>query len=210
MDGNTQEDDEILDSCKIVLVGESGTGKTCIIDRYIYDRFKPNQQSTASNYVCKIISLKNDKKIRLDIWDTAGQEKFRSLNKFFYKDATIAIMVYDITQKSSFESIKEYWHNEIKSQVGDKIIFGLAGNKSDLYKTETVSENEARSYAQEIGAVFELTSSIENTGIDELFTKLVEKYYGCNHGDIDTGTKHKGGVQLNKKMNKNVKGKKCC
>ena len=89
--------------CKVVLLGESGVGKTCIISRFINNTFDDNGMSTTGG-----------KSIKFDIWDTAGQEKYRALTKIFYKDASIAILVYDITRRESFEELKNYWFNQIK------------------------------------------------------------------------------------------------
>ena len=104
-------------SCKIVLLGESGVGKTSIISRYTTGQFNELCQSTnGASYSSKTIKLRKLKKnLKLDIWDTAGQEKYRSLTKFYYKDAAIAILVFDVTRKDSYEEIKNYWLNQIKT-----------------------------------------------------------------------------------------------
>ena len=106
-----------IKSCKVVLLGESGVGKTCIIDRLINNKFEENVEPTkGASFGTKIMNLDEfeEKNIQLGIWDTAGQEKYRSLSKIFYKDANIAILVYDITDKKSFEEIQNYWYDQIK------------------------------------------------------------------------------------------------
>ena len=103
--------------CKVVLLGESGVGKTCIIARFINNTFEDNIMSTTgASYAGKTMSFDelNGQSIKFEIWDTAGQEKYRALTKIFYKDAGVAILVYDITRKESFEEIKNYWYNQIK------------------------------------------------------------------------------------------------
>lgn len=163
--------------CKVVLLGETGVGKTCIIDRYVKKVFNVNVESTTgAAFVSKITLLENGHKVRLDIWDTAGQEQYRSLNQFFYRDAAVAILVYDITRAETFNAIKEYWYNEVKDKVGDKIIVGIAGNKCDLFAEENVSEGDVKTYATDINAAFRLTSASENIGIDELFFDIVNKF----------------------------------
>ena len=163
-------------SSKVVLLGESGVGKTCIISRYINDRFDEKTVSTnGASYGSKSITV-NSKVIRMDIWDTAGQEKFRSMAKFFYKDATIAILVYDITRIDSFNAIKKFWYEQLKLHALKDIVIGIAGNKADMFDKEEVSEQEARDFANKIGAQFRLTSAFENTGIDELFLSVVHKF----------------------------------
>lgn len=108
-------------SCKLVLLGESGVGKTCIISRYVKNLFDDRSETTSgASYASKVIQLDDDQgSLRLDIWDTAGQEKYRSLTKFFYKDAAIAVLVYDITRRDSFNEIQEYWYDQLKT-CGEK------------------------------------------------------------------------------------------
>ena len=176
-------DDYNATSVKAVLLGESGVGKTCIISRFINNTFdQDNLTTTGASYAGKTMSFDEfgGKCIKYEIWDTAGQEKYRALTKIFYKDAAVAILVYDITRKASFEEIKNYWYQQIKDCAPKNIVIGLAGNKSDLYDNEQVTEDEARDFAREIGAVFKLTSASTNTGIDDLFRAV-----GCKVLDPD-------------------------
>ena len=111
------EDDDGAQTSKVVLLGESGVGKTCIIARFINNTFEENLISTTgASYAGKTMTFDEyqGQSIKFEIWDTAGQEKYRSLTKIFYKDAGVAILVYDITRKESFEEIKKYWYNQIK------------------------------------------------------------------------------------------------
>ena len=103
--------------CKVVLIGESGVGKTSIISRYMTDKFSASLGSTpGANFTTKTVFLKDENQsIKFEIWDTAGQEKFRSLAKVFYKSAAICILVYEITRRESFEELKNYWISEIKN-----------------------------------------------------------------------------------------------
>ena len=106
-------------TCKVVLLGESGVGKTCIISRFINDTFDDGSvTTTGASYVSKNM-LFNDynQVLNFEIWDTAGQEKYRSLTSIFYKDASIAILVYDITNGDSFEEIQKYWYEQIKESA---------------------------------------------------------------------------------------------
>ena len=168
--------------CKVVLVGESGVGKTCIISRFISGAFDFNVTSTnGASYASKNVQYdKLGKSLLLDVWDTAGQEKYRSLTKFFYKDAKVAILVYDITKQSSFDSLTNYWYKEVKEHGPENIVLGIAGNKCDLYEKEEVNENTAREFAQGIGAIFALTSAQNNSGINELFRDVGNKYLDPN------------------------------
>ena len=111
------DEDKDAQTCKVVLLGESGVGKTCIIARFINNTFEENLISTTgASYAGKTMTFEEygGKSIKFEIWDTAGQEKYRSLTKIFYKDAGAAILVYDITRKESFEEIQKYWINQIK------------------------------------------------------------------------------------------------
>ena len=111
------DDDEGAQTCKVVLLGESGVGKTCIIARFINNTFEENLISTTgASYAGKTMTFDDfgGKSIKFEIWDTAGQEKYRSLTKIFYKDAGAAILVYDITRQDSFDEIKKYWLQQIK------------------------------------------------------------------------------------------------
>ena len=106
--------------CKVVLIGESSVGKTCIIYRFINDSFDINEPtSNSASFVSKIFTDEafNGESIKYDIWDTVGQEKYRALARIFYKDASVAILVYDITKKATFEEIKNYWYNQIKENA---------------------------------------------------------------------------------------------
>ena len=169
--------------CKIVLLGDGGVGKTCIISRYISGTYDNSSAATnGASFCSKSVNFdKLGKSLLLDIWDTAGQEKYRALTKFFYKEAAVCILVYDITKKTTFENIKSYWYQQLKENGDKNIVTGIAGNKCDLYEDEEVSENEAREFAASIGAIFELTSAANNTGINELFLNVGYKYLDPNY-----------------------------
>ena len=109
--------------CKVILVGEAGVGKTCIIVRFINNEYYEGAPSTTgANYASKVLEFKEyNKSLQYEIWDTAGEERYRGLAKIFYKDAAIAILVYDITNRKSFEEIKNYWHEQIKESSSKNI-----------------------------------------------------------------------------------------
>ena len=117
------EEDEGALTCKVVLIGESGVGKTSIISRYTSNIFKSHLMATpGANFVTKNVIMEDEhKSIKFEIWDTAGQERFRSLAKVFYKNASVCVLVYDITRRSSFEELKKYWIKEIKENAPDDI-----------------------------------------------------------------------------------------
>ena len=229
-------DEENEKVCKLVLIGESGVGKTCITNRFINDKFEDNQKSTGTAiFAAKTISFEKfeGKSIKFQIWDTAGQERYRALNRMFYKDAGAVILVYDVTNKESFEEIKEYWYNQIQEfapkDISKKIFYfnfillflvlGLAGNKSDLYDKMEVKEEEAKDLSQEIGAIFRLTSALASSGIDELFKSIGYKLLDPNFKDDENHIESPGkdgtntrGVKLEEQKDKNdpKKKKSCC
>ena len=161
--------------CKTIIVGDSGVGKTSIIGRYI-NKFNEKEKSTIGASFTNKIDTINGKQILFEIWDTAGQERFRSLNSIFYQDAYICIMVYDITNKQSFRSLKDYWYNSVKDNGTEGIIFHIAGNKIDLFEEEEVDRNEIKEYCKSIDAEFNFISALENTYIDDLFRKVGLKF----------------------------------
>ena len=110
-------------SCKTILIGESGVGKTCILSRFINGKFDNNSSSTTGgHYICKNLYFEEyDKNIFFELWDTAGQEKYRGLTKIFYKGAKIIILVYDTTNKKSFNEIKNYWYKQITENCTEQI-----------------------------------------------------------------------------------------
>ena len=117
-------DDENAKSVKAVLLGESGVGKTCIIARFINNTFENNIMSTTgASYAGKTMSFDEfgGKCIKFEIWDTAGQEKYRALAKVFYKNAAVCILVYDITRRASFEELKKYWITELKGNASPNV-----------------------------------------------------------------------------------------
>ena len=199
--------------CKVVLLGDSGVGKTCIISRYISGAFDQNSPTTnGASYASKILTFEQlNKTISLDIWDTAGQEKYKSLTKFFYKDAAVAILVYDITQKETFDNIKGYWFEQLKEFGSKNIILGVAGNKCDMYEKEEVNENDAKQFAEQIGAFYEITSAKNNTGITDLFmhaaNRFVDPNYKSNSGD---SKEHGAGEETVKLEEKKEKKRSFC
>ena len=117
---------------KLILVGDSGTGKTNLISVSAGLEFNFSSLTTTScSYMQKIV-IRNNKEYKVNLWDTIGQEKYRSLTKIFVKDSNIVILVYDITSRETFESLP-YWHKIIEDILGKNIVLGVVGNKMDLY-----------------------------------------------------------------------------
>ena len=162
------------ESIKVVLVGESGVGKTSIISQFVSNKFDPHRETSLSaQFVSKTMDFPDlGKQLKFDIWDTVGQEKYRSLAKIFYKDARVIVFVYDITTDYSFNELKNYWYEETKANSDGTPILAVVGNKVDLYKDQKVSNNDGKEFAEKIGAIFQTTSASSNSGITQLFENV--------------------------------------
>ena len=205
-------EDEALDifPCKVILVGDSGVGKTCIIGRYL-NRFSERENPTIGASYSKKLKIINNYKINFNIWDTAGQEQFRAVNAIFYRNANICIMVYDITKLETFENIKTFWYNTVKNSVDKEIIYGIAGNKIDLFEEEKVDEKEVKEFCNTIDASFHSVSAMENKNIDNIFEDLGNKYINSNKFKNLVSQNYenkKKKLELDDKIKKN--NKKCC
>ena len=165
---------------KLILLGESAVGKTSIINRYVEDSFSNDIISSSSmTYSRKRLTI-NKQNIILNIWDTVGQEKFKSLSKLFFNDTKIVVLVYSITEKDTFIKL-DYWLKTFQETIGDDVVLGVAGNKSDLFFQQTVSEEEGAKYAEKIGAIFSEISAKENKkGLDKFIEQLVTEYIKRN------------------------------
>ena len=204
----SQEEEE---SIKVTLLGNSGVGKTCIIKRYLDDEFSLEEQVTFSaNFSQKEVTIA-DKTVILDIWDTAGQEQYRSMGRNFYKDSYIVCLVYDITNKDSFEDLKNIWYNELITYGEKYTVTAVVGNKSDCFEKEEVKEEEASNYAKSIKANYFMVSAKEGINIDSMFKTLAASYLGPEFSaKIKEIINDKGSSQKIRKTKSKKKGKKCC
>lgn len=175
MSNNSPTKNKTAIPVKLILVGESGVGKTSIISRYL-NTYQEKTEVTLGAYFSNKTIIVDGYKLNLEIWDTAGQEQYRSINNLFYKDAYICLMVYDITNKKTFNCIKDYWYEAVSENGLRGIIFGVAGNKNDLFEEEDISEKEAEEFSNSINACFKLTSAVVNTSIDDIFLMLAKKF----------------------------------
>ena len=218
-----------VEQVKVVLLGESGVGKTSIIAQFTSGKFDPDcVTSLSAQFISKTIEFENlQKAIKFDIWDTAGQEKYRALAKIFYKDAKAIILVYDITDQRSFDEVKSYWYEMVKSNGDQDAIIAIVANKNDLYDTAQVSEQDGKEFARSIGAIFQSTSAKSDTGITTLFDNIGQKYFNpdfdCTAADKKEQEeymkkkseekqkkKEPKGVKLTSEPTKTEKKKKCC
>ena len=167
---------------KVVLLGEAGVGKTSIISRYIKQKFDPEYiTSLTSQFLRKIVEFPDNKKIILDVFDTSGQEKYRSVAKFYYRNSRAVILVYDITSTKSFKEMKEYWYEQIKEVDIENFIIAIVANKNDLYEEREVQDEEGEKFAQQIGGFFVSTSAKNDSGVNELFDNIAKKILDPNY-----------------------------
>ncbi len=214
-------DDKDFETLKIVLIGESAVGKTSLISQFIDQVFQDDQQSTiGGTFSTKIIKCGNGKILKLEIWDTAGQERYRSVTKLFYKDANAALLVYDISNKYTFEELQNYWIDQVRDSAPKDIILAIVANKSDLIESEQVDEAMAREFAKDNGALFALTSAKTTSGVESLFLDIAKKYTGTDSAStIESENKkeeeeyrkiRKDSVKITKQSQVKAKKKKCC
>ena len=167
---------------KVVLLGEAGVGKTSIISRYIKQKFDPEYiTSLTSQYLRKSIKFPDNVEIILDIYDTSGQERYRSIAHIYYKNARAVILVYDITSTHSFEQMKEYWYKQIKEIDTENLIIAIVANKNDLYEERVIQDEEGEKFAEEIGAFFVSTSAKNDSGVKKLFIYIGRKILDPNY-----------------------------
>jgi len=161
---------------KLIVLGDSGVGKTNIIKKYVNDEFSSDTKATVGvEFFYKTFKINNDI-IKLEIWDTAGQERYKSITSAYYRGSRGALIVYDITRVSSFESI-ERWMSEINEKVTGSLKMLVIGNKVDLEEERKVSIEEALSKAQSLSVPLLETSALESTNIDKAFKLLLKEMY---------------------------------
>ena len=175
-----------------VIVGESGVGKSCLVLNFAEQKPRRQHQVTlACEFASRIVQVKN-RDIKVQIWDTAGQENFRSITRSYYRSSVAAIVVYDITNRRSFEKISS-WLEELKENAHSKISIFLVGNKNDLEKERQVTFEEGMVLAKQHRIKFMETCAFELSQIDPLFKTLAEDVLGkIDSHEIDPMNEHLG------------------
>ena len=180
---NKQDDEEEDDDIKVILVGETATRKTSLINTSIGLEFKDKVDSTQLSSIMQKKMQINNKTYSINLWNTTGQEQFRSLTKLFMKGAKILIFVYDTTRLDTFEQL-DFRYNSTKEVLGDKPVLGIVGNKSNLYFKEAVKE-EAEEYTQKKGIPFRLTLAKTSKLFCDFLEELVNKYLDRLHPKLE-------------------------
>ncbi len=206
-----EEDYEMM--VKVILIGDSAVGKTNIMSKYLTGQFQENSKATVGvEFGSKLFKIDNHN-IKAQIWDTAGQEKYKAITGAYYKGSKGAFVVYDITRKETFDSA-DRWINDLKVSADPKIIIMLIGNKSDLEDKREVLKEQGEEKARSFGCAFLETSALNGENIDKGFEMMVseifKKFGDESLEDDEFGIVEKGeDINLNKEKSKPEK-KGCC
>lgn len=174
MGSNTDEEYDYL--FKIVLIGDSGVGKSNLLSRFTRNEFNMESKSTIGvEFATKSIQAEG-KVIKAQIWDTAGQERYRAITSAYYRGAVGALLVYDISKHSTFENV-ERWLKELRDNAEANIVVMLVGNKSDLRHLRAVETDEAMSFAEQHNLAFIETSALDASGVDTAFQRILTEIY---------------------------------
>ena len=199
---NNDEDEDTCKIYKILLLGDSAVGKSCLLLRYCDEKFQDLHLATIGlDFRLKRINLENNKKIKVQIWDTAGQDRFLAITKNYYRGANGILLVFDITNLSSFEHIKN-WIEQIKEEAPEKIIIYLVGNIIDCVNNRLISYEEGKKLAEEFGLKYYETSAKSNENVDSTFLDLIKEINSI-YGDSEN-------ENYGTTINTNKKGKKKC
>ena len=199
---------------KYIIIGDTAVGKSCLLLRFTQDEFRPDHDLTiGAEFGGKIIEVQNTR-LYLQIWDTAGQENYRSLTRSYYRGAAIAMIVYDVTRRDSFDHVKQ-WINEVHMNGNLNTIIVLVANKADLHDRRVVSKEEGTAFASAHGLLFVECSAKEGLNVSQAFelpaSQLFQRIANSEvdlelfgHG-VKVSDDHKQRLQLER-----TKKKGCC
>ncbi|GAA0142066.1 hypothetical protein Leryth_017891 [Lithospermum erythrorhizon] len=161
---------------KLVLIGDSGVGKSNLLSRFTRNEFALESKSTIGvEFATRTLTV-DAKVIKAQIWDTAGQERYRAITSAYYRGAVGALLVYDVTRHSTFESV-ERWLRELRDHTDPNIVIMLVGNKSDLRHLVAVSTEDGKTFAEKESLYFMETSALESTNVDNAFAEVLTQIY---------------------------------
>ena len=205
------DEEEYEMMAKVILIRDSSVGKTNIMSKYLKNQFNENSKATVGvEFGSKLFKL-NGHNIKAQIWDTAGQEKYKAITGAYYKGSKGAFVVYDITRKETFESVDK-WINDLKSSGDPKLIIIIIGNKCDLEEKREILKEQGEEKAKSFGCAFLETSALSGDNIDKGFEMMIseifKKYGNDSNEDDELGGVEKGeDIKLDKKENQK---KSCC
>ena len=200
---------------KYIIIGDAGVGKSNILLRYVYSTFKSDYQLTIGvEFGEKTVEMKG-KIYKIQIWDTAGNEQFRSITRTYYKNSVCAIVVYDISRRETFDNVIN-WIEDCKLNSPKSVFIILVGNKSDLEEDRQVTTEEGEEFANRYGIRFFETSAKNSININEIFSESIEfiadrikkKYYDLDNESCGIKRNYNSRISLNSQ--KTQKKKECC
>ena len=198
-----QESEDNFRLYKILLLGDSAVGKSCLLLRYCENSFQESHLTTIGlDFRLKTIILEDKRKIKVQIWDTAGEDRFRAITRNYYRGANGILLIYDVTDQQSFEHVRD-WVEKIKEETSEGIIIYLVANKIDQTNKRIITNADGNKIAEESKIKYFETSAKTATGVTEVFESLVKEmddYYMSRHKE-EMETIH---------LNKNDKNKKKC
>ncbi len=207
------DDDSYEIMVKVVLVGDSGVGKTNIMSKYLKNQFREDSKATVGvEFGSKQFTVENHQ-IKAQIWDTAGQERYKAITSAYYKGTKGAFVVYDITRKNTFETVNK-WVSDISAAADKKITLILIGNKNDLEDQRQVTKEMGEEKAKELGLAFMETSACSGENLDKAFQLMINEIYKKSKEDImgegeENIVQQGKDITLDKTKGKPAK-KKCC
>jgi len=213
-------DKEPVTNCKLIIIGNSSVGKSSLLLRFADSQWLPEDETNATIgvdfRVCKM-DIKG-RKIKLSIWDTAGQERFRTITSSYYRGAQGIILVYDVSNRESFDTLPK-WFTELEAHVSGSVVKVLIANKMDKEYSRQVSEEEGRNFAEKMGTKFLETSAKTSAGVSEAFREVVEQILDTpdlwssssktSRSPAKVAGPMPGGVSLNKPANPEEAASSC-
>lgn len=208
MSNNNKNYDSIM---KILLIGDSGVGKSCLLVRFVEDKFSPSFITTIGiDFKIKTVDI-NGKKVKLQLWDTAGQERFRTITTAYYRGAMGIILVYDVTDERTFANVKQ-WFKTVNDHANDDAQLLLVGNKSDM-DTRVVSYEQGEALAQELGLPFIESSAKDDSNVNEIFftlARLIQDKIDRNAMSSNVGASKDSSVKIKTGSESSRSNSNCC
>jgi len=180
---------------KYIIIGDTGVGKSCLLLQFTDKRFQPMHDLTIGvEFGARMITL-DGKNLKLQIWDTAGQESFRSITRSYYRGAAGALLVYDITRRDTFNHLTR-WLEEARQNSAESMVIMLVGNKADLEHRRAVSYKEGEEFAKQHNLIFLETSAKTAANVENVFIRTAEQIYGQILSGVTDVTNQSHGIKV--------------